>query len=244
MEADEWPMTSRRRLEMIVEPYEDHDAEMTRLVRGVARALVVLLEMYEFEGHAPVLLDERHFQLSDTNSRMTSFEFRRHPHIPHEQTLRTLVSLLVFRLDMQESDVILAFTLLEHILRLKGGLLHTYSVRPLFLVCCMIALKVSNDAKVTTRRCLRAVDDVFTTTSVQYVSAVEYFVIDLIDWRLPRGTIYTTYSWSLWQMGAAPPRLPGGIWQLDAVADSPPPRVFHAHETLPTEEEEEEEDEP
>jgi len=116
-------MTSRRRLDMIVEPRDNHDAESTRLIRGVARALGVLLELYEFEGHAPVLLDERHFQLSDTKSRMTSFEFRRHPHIPHEQTLRTLVSLLVFRLDMEESDVILAFTLLEHILRLKGGLL-------------------------------------------------------------------------------------------------------------------------
>jgi hypothetical protein len=238
MIANDWPMTSHRRLGMIVEPYDDHSAEMVRLVRGVARALGVLLEMYEFEGHAPVLLDERHFKISDTTSRMTSFEFRRHPHIPHETTLRTLVSFLVFRFNMEDSDLILAFTLLEHIMREKRGLLHTYSVRPLLLVCCMIALKVSNDFQVTTRRCLRAVKDVFTTMSVQYASFVEYFLIDLIDWQLPRGTIYTTYSWALWQMGAAPPRLPGGIWQLDAVADSPPPRVFHAHEpTVPEEEE-------
>ena len=90
----------------------------------------------------------RRFPLCDLGASIPSFEWvELHDDldIPALATIEQLVRLVVTRLHMEVEELVVAVVCLEAFIRAEPALLKRFSLRPLFLSSCILALKVSRD---------------------------------------------------------------------------------------------------
>ena len=75
---------------------------------------------------------------------------------PLPRQIKEFVWLMTWRLEMSVEDWVFALHLFETCLTRIVGLIKAYSVRPLMLSCCMLALKCSSDARTLRQSATRA----------------------------------------------------------------------------------------
>ena len=63
---------------------------------------------------------------------------------------------------------------------LNPSLLRCYSVRPIFLGCCVLAVKVSREAEPRLSYLLSRVQDVFNLLDVRLLSRIEHQVLEVL----------------------------------------------------------------
>ena len=63
---------------------------------------------------------------------------------------------------------------------LNPGLLRCYSVRPIFLGCCVLAVKVSREGDCSISCLLSRVQDVFNLLDVRLLSRIEHQVLEVL----------------------------------------------------------------
>merc|ERR1712159_523140 len=96
---------------------------------------------------------------------------------------RQIVMVLVARFRMSVAEIGIAYTLVERMVLLNPSLLRCYSVRPIFLGCCVLAVKVSREGAPT--NLLGRVQDVFNLLDVTLLSRIEHQLLEVLDWRMP-----------------------------------------------------------
>ena len=187
--------------------YEEDDiiwaisAEECHASLGVAFALSVLLRDFVEPEPVPVpvpmTLNERRTPLCREDSPLVSFIYTEpHDDLPTPSISVTceFVQVLVSRLGMQTAEVVFAYVLVETLVRRAPQAIKTFSVRPVFLTACMVAIKVARDDIVTTRHVFANIEDVFTGLTLRGLIQKEFELMRLLDFRLPNGSIYQRYA--------------------------------------------------
>ena len=162
---------------------------------GVAFALRVLLEHFSKPGHIPEVFDERLYPLCGPNAPLGMISFvwsEPHPSIgiPRRCAAFDFVLLVVSRLKMTLKELVLAYAMVEQLVTNQPPAVQTHSLRPIFLIACVIATKVTSDASLSLRSCFRKVRNVFTTTSVPLFVVMERQLLILLHWHVPTGPIH------------------------------------------------------
>lgn len=170
------------------------DEELVVAVLGVSLALSVLLEDYTEPGWLPATVDEQHVPLNSLFAQLPSFCFTEHYRgVVPICLMRQFVSLLVQRLRMHVGELVMAYALVESVLRNFPTTMRVNSVRPLLLGACFIACKTARDEDLELCQCYESLCDVL-DVDLALLSRIEHQMLELLHWRVPMGPIYQTYA--------------------------------------------------
>lgn len=181
------------------------DAPLRELCAGVAAAVYTLLTHCARPGRTSCIWSERFFPLCSSESRLVSLPWipiKCAKLVPRRVVIEEYLCTLAARLGTVESDLIVAYVLLENLVRLQPSELRVQTTRPLLLVCVIVAMKIGADAIVTTKAAFECVEDVLDATAADHLGRMEWRLMELLDWRLsPDPEVYETYRLAL--LGAA-----------------------------------------
>ena len=106
---------------------------------------------------------------------------------------------------LRQAVQVVAYTLVEEVLRknLDQNNEPLLVGRPLLMGACVIALKITNDKRTTTRDCCSLLRDHFTGLTQRHLHLIELTLMETLDWRLPSGTIYQVMANALFEAAAA-----------------------------------------
>jgi len=178
--------------------------DVAHVALGVACGLRALMRGYLDEGERPKVINERQFPLFGLNAPVASFNWtglEPDLDIPSIHAVRELVLILTTHLGMTSKDLVVAFVCFEECLRRNSAVLRTYTCRPMFIACCVIALKVTNDHETTLKAIHKALKHVFTAMTLLQLKYLEMKVLETMGWHVPMRAVYQTYANAL--IGAA-----------------------------------------
>jgi hypothetical protein len=178
---------------------EPADPALHHYACGVANAMRVDMISHFTPGWTPRCLDERRWPLCDVGASVTSFDWTsRRVDVPPFAKVHELVWLLVVRLNMSVGDLVYALILFETCVRDHPGLLALHNVRRLYLTCCSLSVKITQDAEVQLSAIWNNVCDVFSALKMEELSALERQVLTILGYRLPQDVeIFSTYAHAL-----------------------------------------------
>jgi len=103
---------------------------------------------------------------------------------------------LVDRFRMSVAEIVMAYSLVEQALAFHPSLLRCYSVRPIFLGCCVLAFKMTREHETSLSYLHSLVSDVFNLLEVGLLIRIEHQLLEVLDWRMPMpvGTGYQEYA--------------------------------------------------
>ena len=110
--------------------------------------------------------------------------------------VREVVEALTHCLRLSSEVLVMAVVVFEKVIRVDPSIVRVYTMRPMLIGACLIALKHADDF-VDTRRCWRRLRQVFDTLEFDHLLAIEEKLLKIIDYRLPMGIIYQTYAEAL-----------------------------------------------
>ena len=110
--------------------------------------------------------------------------------------VREVVEALTHCLRLSNEVLVTAVVVFEKFIRVDPSIVRVYTMRPMLIGACLIALK-HNDDFVDTRRCWRRLRRVFDDLEFDHLLGIEKKLLKLIDYRLPMGIIYQTYAEAL-----------------------------------------------
>ena len=177
------------------------DAPLRKLCAGAAVAVYTLLTHCARPGKTTCIWSERFFPLCSSESPLVSFPWlpiKCAKLVPRTVLIKEYLCTLAQRLGMVESDLIVAYMLLEKLVRLRPSELRVQTTRPLLLVCAIVAMKIGSDATITTGAALECVEDVLDATTADNLGHMEWRLMELLDWRTSLDPkLYETYQLAL-----------------------------------------------
>ena len=166
-------------------------ANMPFACLGVAYAMHVLLEHLAEPGRVPDVFDERRHPLCGPNAPLgiVSFVWTDLP-VPRLHIIHDFVLLVVSRLQLTLKEVVLAYGILEQLVKDQPVYAQAHCLRPIFLIACVIATKVTNDVPYFIGRCYDDLRDVLTATSIRLMKRMERQLLFILGFKLPVGNIH------------------------------------------------------
>ena len=169
-------------------------AHMPFACLGVAYAMHVLLEHFGEPGRVPENFDERRHPLCGPNAPLGIVSFVWTDHmpflpLPRFHTVHDFVLLVVSRLQLTLKEVVLAYGILEQLVNDQPVYAQAHCLRPIFLIACVIANKVTNDVPYYIGSCYDDLRDVFTATSIPLMKRMERQLLFLLGFDMPVGAI-------------------------------------------------------
>ena len=173
------------------------DTPLCRLCTGVGVAVHTLLVEWAQAGPTSCVWSERCVPLCSAESPLVSFPWlmtgSARP-MPRATLIEEFMHLLATRLGALESDIIVAYILFESLVRHYPNQLRIQTTRPLLLVCTIVAMKANSDGAITTYAALACVEDVLDAVYAEDIVAMEWKLVELVDWRVtPEPIVYETY---------------------------------------------------
>ena len=161
---------------------------LTTTCADVAAAILTLLAHCARPGPTSVVWSERYVPLCGAASPLVSFLWvPSTPKMPPpramlmEEYLRTLAA----RLELRAVDLVAAYVLLERVVFTRPSELRLTTTRPLVLACIVIVMKMSTDTRLSTSLVFECVEDVLDAVAVEDICAMEWRLMELLDWRVP-----------------------------------------------------------
>ena len=195
-------------------------AGMSFACLGVAFAVRVLLEDHGQPGPVADIFNERLNPLCSARvpHGVVSFVWTE-PHpalpLPRQSAVHDFVLLVVSRLEMTLKELCLAYAIVEQLVINHRTCAQSHCLRPIFLIACAIATKVTHDVAHRMSTFYDQVCDVFTMTSIPLMKAMELQLLSMLHFDLPTGDIH--------QLCARPP-------PPTPVSPPPPHARTHARE--------------
>ena len=192
-------------------PDEAMPATMRFACLGVAYAMRVLMQQFAQPGHVPEVFDERQgfYPLCGPNAPhgIISFVWTEHHTrmMPRLHIVHDFVLLVVSRLQLTLKELVLGYGIVEKLIVSRPTCAQAHCLRPIFLIACEIAAKVTNDVPHTIGHCYDSLSDVFTATSVSTMKVMERKLLFMLQFRLPTGAIHQRCALSTTH---PPPTLP------------------------------------
>ena len=121
------------------------------------------------QGWLPTLFNERLTPLSGIGAPIPGFCFTEPHHdleAPPEGVITTFVLAIVSRLGLQVEELIMAYAFVERALMENPTLMRSYSVRPMFVGGCVLAMKLARDDELKLRELHERLDDVLNVLSI------------------------------------------------------------------------------
>lgn len=162
---------------------------------GVAFAMRVLMERFSEPGPVPPIFDERVYPLCGAPAPygiVSCVWTERHAGlpVPHQSAVHDLVLLVVSRLQLTLKELVLAYAIVEQLVNNHPVCAQAQSMRPIFLIACVIATKVTNDLAYRVGTAYKRVHDVFTATSLPLMKVMEEQLLFMLNFDLPIGDIH------------------------------------------------------
>jgi len=172
--------------------------EVAHLAFGVACALRTLMWAYTDPGSRPKVINEHQFALCELDASTASFNWvdctELKLGLPSIHAVRELVLILTTHLRMTSKDLVVAFVCFEECLRRNSAVLRTSTCRPMFIACCIIALKVTRDHVTTLASCYRTLKGIFTALTPVHLKYLEMKVLETMEWHVPMSDVYQVYA--------------------------------------------------
>ena len=112
-------------------------------------------------------------------------------------------------LRLEAHEVVIVMTLLESLVFGHGAIVQPFSVRPVLIAACILALKLTRDADVSTAWCIRRIDARFTELTPLLGARIERQLLESLNWRVPNDpAVYERHTHALLAEGAPPDALP------------------------------------
>ena len=163
-----------------------------KIIRGIASALVILIDASDSDHHS--LFDE--FSLSlplcDPDLHIISFslqhgrgskQFRRY-------SIETFLKHLAVTMQFDMRELVLAFIILESIVRKDSKLLTNQTVRLLFITTASFAMKLSYDCEITTVDVFNLLQDLVIGIDCNMLQKMERHVLSILNYSLPVASQY------------------------------------------------------
>ena len=141
--------------------------------------------------HVPVIWDERDMPLCAIGAPVVSFPWDgsiRDVPLPTLTDVSTVVCMIVDRLCMHASDVVVALVLLQSVCEKHGPVTNRFSLRPILLAACIVALKLTHDSDVSTSGCVEALSEDFTALGTLHAARIEHQLLECLNWEGPSDT--------------------------------------------------------
>lgn len=189
---------------------------------GMAGAFQLIISNWSELGPVPDLFNERIHPLSSDAYASTGFEWtsknNNAPPPPLERIKSFLVD-LVKVLNINAAQLTVAYVICEKILREKASmrtLAQTFSLRPFFIGCCIIAIKVTEDASLSMQDFASSLNVCFPEITARHLYLYESRLLSELKWSIPIDyKSYQTYYEHLIQEASThtmpPPILPTHI---------------------------------
>jgi len=191
-----------RHLEATKQP-SDVDPTVRHAAVGIGLAMRALLNHYRELGTRPMVLNERTVPLHDASTAAASFVWTDEIDglgVPHLHACVDLVLSLAAALELRTEDLVTAFMLWEQAIRRNPAIVRTYTMRPVLLGCCTVALKVLNDKIVTLTMIRDAVEPLFPALTDPHLKWIEFKLLETMNWTIPMGPICQTYADELFSL--------------------------------------------
>ena len=193
---------------------------------GVAFALRVLLESFGQPGPVPIIFNERVCPLCGAKAPLgviSSIWADAHSALPlplpRQSAVHDFVLLVVSRLELTLKELVIAYAIVEQLTINQPTCAQAHSLRPIFLISCVIAIKITHDVRYEVGMSFDSVRDVFTKTSIPMMKLMEKEVLSMLNFDLPIGNIHQLCA-------PNPTREPTGYKSHGLL---PPPSLSAAH---------------
>jgi len=167
----------------------------------VAAAVLTLLTHCARPGPTSAVWSERFVPLCGDASPLVSFLWvpsTPATPLPRATLVEEYILTLAARLELRATDLVAAYVLLEQVVLECPSELRLATARPLLLVCIIITMKTTTDDRLSTSLVLQCVNDVLDDVAVEDVCAMEWRLMELLDWRVPLDrSVYELYERSL-----------------------------------------------
>lgn len=162
-----------------------------QLVKGVAFATLQLLLHHSRPGvrTPPCEIDERVRPLTYVDCpSLRSFLYedpKLHLPYPRQCVVEEFLSSVVDALRLGETELLVAYVILERVVGRLPHVLYTHTVRPLLVGACVLATLQCSDHYKTTGWCYRKLQDLLTRTSHEAFDAMVMKTFELTKWWIP-----------------------------------------------------------
>ena len=102
-------------------------------------------------------------------------------------------------LDLSSEVLVVAIVCIEEVLRKEPSYLRVYTLRPMLIVACLLAVKLTDDFE-STRRCWKKLREAFDDLDFEWLLVAEQRMALAIDHCFPIGAIYQRYADGLYQL--------------------------------------------
>lgn len=167
-----------------------HSCAATPLVEGVAFATLQLLLHHSRPGKRPPReIDERVRPLTYVDcANLRSFLYedpKLHLPYPRQSAVEEFLSSVVDALRLDETELLVAYVILERVVGRLPHVLYTHTVRPLLVGACVLATLQCSDHYKTTGWCYRKLKELLTRTSDEAFEAMVMKTFELTKWWIP-----------------------------------------------------------
>ena len=104
--------------------------------------------------------------------------------------MNDFVLLVVSRLELSFKELVLAYAIVEQLVNNYRVCAQAHTLRPIFLIACVIASKIANDVPCIIGSFYDCVSDVFTATSIPLMKVMEQKILFMLHFELPIGNIH------------------------------------------------------
>ena len=123
-------------------------------------------------------------------------------------------------LNLSSEVLVVAIVCIEKVLRKHPTYLRVYTLRPMLIAACLIALKFTDDY-VDTRKCWKKLRAAFDDLDFDWLLVAEEQMVMAIDHHLPMGITYQNYADAMYRVAnersgeerTAPRMLDNEVWQ-------------------------------
>jgi hypothetical protein len=182
---------------------------------GASVAVFALLRASQAVGsfaYVPALWDERVVPLCAYGAPVVSFWWDGSVPAgvaPAFTAVAEMARAILEGLRLDAHEVVIAVALLESLVVRHGNVVQPYSVRPVLLAVCILALKLTRDADVSTACCVRRVEARFTALTPLLGARIERQLLEYLNWRVPNDpAVYERHTLALLAQGAPPDTVP------------------------------------
>ena len=197
-----WPLASADPRAALCRARDDAvAAAVAKACADVAAAVLSLLTHCARLGPTSAVWSERFVPLCGAASPLVSFLWvpstPKTP-LPRATLVEEYLCTLAARLELRATDLVAAYVLLERVVLECPSELRLATARPLLLVCIVIAMKTATDDRISTGLVFECVNDVLDAVTVEDICAMEWRLMEILDWRVPLDrTVYELYKRSL-----------------------------------------------
>jgi len=188
---------------------------LEQMRHGASVAVFTLLDASQAAvpfAYVPALWDERVVPLCDHGAPVISFWWDGSAPAgaaPAFADVAEMVRAILEGLRLDAHEVVIAVALLESLLAKHGDVVQLFSVRPVLLAVCILALKLTRDAAVSTACCVRRIEARLTALTPLLGARIERQLLEYLHWRVPNDpAVYERHTLALLAAGAPPGALP------------------------------------